>query len=83
VCGKLVLNFPIDWLFAIREELRSSTMTPAEFFKLHTDEDLQDAFANLAESGWEEDFNEYPPPGSQAAIEEPSTGQKSGWCWIM
>lgn len=36
----------------------TSIMTPAEFFGLYTQQDLEEARAEGAEPQWEEDFNE-------------------------
>jgi hypothetical protein len=38
--------------------ISTSRMTPAEFFGLYTEQDLEDARAEGAEPQWEEDFNE-------------------------
>lgn len=37
----------------------TTTLSPAEFFELHTDEELQEARASSVEPEFEEDFNEY------------------------
>jgi len=37
----------------------TSTRSVAEFFDLHTDEELEQARAEAREPEWEEDFNEY------------------------
>ena len=37
----------------------TTTLSPAEFFGLYTEQDLDEARASAAEPQWEEDFNEY------------------------